>query len=85
MRKTTIYLYWKKELMLVQVKVFAALPISGFMKIHVAVVEIFMPKDGQMGGRSDGDFTLFSFQNLKAYKCNVLIVPLQTVFHVEFC
>jgi hypothetical protein len=55
------------------------------MKIHVAVVEIFMPKDGQIGGRSDGDFTLFSFQNLKAYKCNVLIVPLQTVFHVEFC
>jgi len=26
------------------------------MKRRVAVVEIFMPSDGQTGGRSDGDF-----------------------------
>jgi hypothetical protein len=62
--------------------VFATLAISGFMKSPVAVVEIFMPRDGQTGGRSDRDFTRLSLQNLKAYKCHVLIAPLQTVFHV---
>jgi len=40
-----------------------------------------MPRDGQTGGRSDGDFSPVSLQNLKAYKYNVLIVP----FHSSAC
>jgi hypothetical protein len=60
------------------VKVFATLPMSGFMKSRMTFVEIFMPRDGQTGGRSDGDLSQASLQNLKAYKCNVLIVPLHS-------